>query len=79
MTEKNFEEDHNFLVIKQQNLAQSRTNDILVDSLKQLEKSHLLLRSTGNANQETINQYQSLVSTVEYRFSKKIGHRKIFY
>jgi len=65
LTEKNFEDDHNFLVIKQQNLAQSRTNDILVDSLKQLEKSHLLLRSTGNANQETINQYQSLLQQIE--------------
>ena len=61
IAEKIYENEHAMLTIKHLCLARTRTNDILLDSLRQLNKAHLLLRSTGNANEETVSQYEALV------------------
>jgi len=65
IAEKIYENEQAMLTIKHLCLAQNRTNDILTDSLRQLNKAHLLLRSTDNANEETVSQFEALVEKIE--------------
>ena len=57
--------DHLLEVIKLMALDRERTEEILLDSLKQLKRSHLLLRSHGHDSEDTASEFQSLVDTIQ--------------
>jgi len=63
--QEQLEKEHLLKVVKELDLHKKRTEEVLLESLRQLKKSHLLLRIHGHATEEAVGDFQSLASKVQ--------------